>query len=275
MVMKTITFITILLFCTISFSQIRINEVDVDQAGTDVTEFVEILSDSPNFSLEGYIVVFYNGTDNESYKTVDLNGYVTDPDGFFIIGGSATPGVDIAIGNSNTIQNGPDAIAIYQDEPSNFPNGTLVTATNLIDAIVYGTNDDDDPELLAGLNQTVQYDEDLNGNSETESIQSNGAGSFCINLPTLRGANACVLGLNQSQTDVFKIYPNPATKGYVNITSKFGGAKNVTIFDVLGKQVLKTILNGDRLDISALNSGIYILKIEQGKTSTAKKLVVK
>ena len=275
MVMKTITFIASLLFCTVSFSQIRINEVDVDQTGTDVNEFVEILSDSPNFSMDGYIVVFYNGSDDESYKTVDLTGYSSDSEKFLILGGSGIPDVDIVIGTSNAIQNGPDAIAIYQDSASNFPNGTPVTSVNLIDAIVYGTNDDDDPELLAGLNQTVQYDEDLNGNKDTESIQSNGAGSFCVNLPTLRAENACVLGINQSLIDRFKIYPNPATNGYLYINSKISGLKSVSIFDVLGKQVIKTTLNGERLDISALKSGVYILKIEQGKTSITKKLVVK
>jgi len=273
--MKTITLIAILLFCTISFSQVRINEVDVDQSGTDVTEFVEILSDSPNFSLEGYLVVFYNGTDDESYKTVDLNGYVTDSDGFFIIGGNGIPGVDIAIGTSNTIQNGPDAIAIYQDDASNFPNGTPVTNANLIDAIVYGTNDDDDPELLTGLDQTVQYDEDLNGNSEEESIQNDGAGSFCVKPPTIRTVNTCILGVDELQVDTFRIYPNPATNGYLYINSKINGSKNISVFDILGKLVVKTTLNGDRLDISALHSGVYILKIEQGKTSTTKKLVIK
>lgn len=273
--MKKITFIASLLLYTISFSQIRINEVDVDQEGTDVTEFVEILSDSPNFSLEGYIVVFYNGTDDESYKRVDLTGYVTDSEGFFIIGSSATPGVDISIGTSNTIQNGPDAIAIYQDEVSNFPNGTPVTNVNLIDAIVYGTNDDDDHELLAGLDQTVQYDEDLNGNKDTESMQNDGSGSFCVDVPTLRATNACILSIGESKADVFNIYPNPASNGYVYITSKVSGAKNISIFDVLGKQVLKNSLSGERLDISALNSGIYIMKIEQGKTSATKKLIVK
>ncbi|MBK5212586.1 MAG: T9SS type A sorting domain-containing protein [Flavobacteriaceae bacterium] len=273
--MKTIIFIASLLFCTVSFSQLRINEVDVDQTGTDVSEFVEILSDSPNFSLDGYIVVFYNGSDDESYKTVDLTGYSTDSEKFLILGGSGIPDVDIVIGTSNAIQNGPDAIAIYQDSASNFPNGTPVTSVNLIDAIVYGTNDEDDPELLAGLNQTVQYDEDLNGNKDTESIQSDGAGSFCVNLPTLRAENACVLGINQSLIDRFKIYPNPATNGYLYINSKINGVKIISVFDVLGKQVIKTTLNGERLDISALKSGVYILKIEQGKTSATKKLVVK
>ncbi|AFL81058.1 hypothetical protein Aeqsu_1573 [Aequorivita sublithincola DSM 14238] len=83
------------------------------------------------------------------------------------------------------------------------------------------------------------------------------------------------IGVSDFSKDQFAVYPNPATKGYVNITSKVSGAKNISIFDVLGKQVIKTTLNSDRLDISALNSGVYILKIEQGKTSTTKKLVVK
>jgi hypothetical protein len=274
MVMKKITLIASVLFYSISFSQISINEVDVDQKGTDVTEFVEILSESPNFSLENYIVVFYNGTNDESYRTVDLIGYVTDSEGFFIIGSNGTPGVDISIGSSNSIQNGPDAIAIYEDVATNFPNGTPVTNVNLIDAIVYGTGDDDDPELLAGLDQTVQYDEDLNGSSETESMQSDGTGGFCIAFPTLRATNSCVLGIGETNSEMFKVFPNPAKNGFVDITSKINGPKTISIFNVLGKQVVKTNLFGNRLDISALNSGVYILKIEQGKSSSTKKLVV-
>ncbi len=86
--------------------------------------------------------------------------------------------------------------------------------------------------------------------------------------------NGEVAGINDQVSGQFSIYPNPATKGFVNISSKVSGAKTISIFDVLGKQVVKTTLNGERLDISALNSGIYILKIEQGKASTTKKLVI-
>lgn len=81
--------------------------------------------------------------------------------------------------------------------------------------------------------------------------------------------------VNDNAADLFSVYPNPATKGFVNITSKVAGAKKVAIFDVLGKQVVNTSLLGSRLDISTLNSGVYIVKIEQGKAATTKKLVVK
>ncbi len=273
--MKKLILLTSVLFYAFSFSQIQINEVDVDQTGTDTTEFIEISSDTPNFPLDGYLVVLYNGTDDQSYKTINLAGYTTDPNGFFIIGSNNIPNADITIGNSNIIQNGPDAIAIYQDDAANFPNGTAVTSTNLIDAIVYGTDDDDDIGLLDGLLQTIQYDEDLNGNKDAESIQNDGFDSFCVDLPTLRSPNSCVLGVPEMQSESIKIYPNPVTKGFVNITSNVRGIKNISIYDVLGKQIINILMHGEKLAISALRSGIYILKIEQGKTTTSKKLIVK
>lgn len=83
-----------------------------------------------------------------------------------------------------------------------------------------------------------------------------------------------VVGINDQVASQFSVYPNPA-KTFVNISSKVSGVKNISVFDVLGKQVINTTLSGERLDISALNSGVYILKIEQGKASTTKKLIVK
>lgn len=190
--MKKITFILAFLCSSFIFGQaVVINEVDADQTTTDTEEFLELYTSTPNTSLDGYIVVFYNGSNDTSYTTVDLNGFSTDANGYFIIGGDAVTGVDIALGADNVIQNGADAIAIYQDSAANFPNGTAVTATNLIDAIVYGTSDPDDAELLAGLNQTIQYDENLNGNKDTESLQRRPDNTFCTALPTLRDDNVC------------------------------------------------------------------------------------
>lgn len=83
------------------------------------------------------------------------------------------------------------------------------------------------------------------------------------------------MSTNDQSTNLFSVYPNPASNGYVNISSKISGEKNVSIFDVLGKEIIKTKMLGETLNISALSRGIYILKVEQGKTSTTVKLVVK
>ena len=41
-----------------TYSQVVINELDADTPGTDTKEFLELKSVSPNFSLNGYVVVF-------------------------------------------------------------------------------------------------------------------------------------------------------------------------------------------------------------------------
>lgn len=273
--MKKITLIASLFAATSSFAQLIINEVDADQTGTDTTEFLELKSDTPNFAMDGYVVVLFNGSNDTSYTAVDLTGFSTDANGFFIIGSDATPGVDIALGPDNTIQNGADAIAIYTGTAADFPNGTPVTSTNLVDAIVYGTSDDDDPELLAGLGETVQYDENLNGQKDIESLQLDGNGSFCTAAPTLRATNSCpTAGVNDFNNKQFTISPNPA-QGFLNITSPLAGEKKVVIYDVLGKQVMNATVTAERMNINQLNSGVYIVQITQGTISETKKLVVK
>ena len=204
--MKKIYFLlfTFLFTAATSFGQVVINEIDVDTPGSDTAEYVELKA-APNTSLDGYIVVFFNGGPDTSYGTWDLTGKTTDANGFFILANTAlVSGTDIDLppGGSGYIQNGADAIAIYQDAAANFPDGTAPTASNLIDAIVYGTSDGDDAELLAGLGETVQYDENLNSAKDTESLQLNAAGTaYETKAGTFRDENdAAVCDLSLTST---------------------------------------------------------------------------
>lgn len=72
-------------------------------------------------------------------------------------------------------------------------------------------------------------------------------------------------------------YPNPVTNGKIYITSKNATAKEVTIYDVLGKLVLQTNLNVNSKEISvnALNPGVYIIRIKEGDATATRKLIVK
>ena len=70
-------------------SQIVINELDTDTPSTDTQEFIELKSDTPNYSLNNFVIVLFNGSDsggNSSYFTIDLNGYSTDVNGLLLIG---------------------------------------------------------------------------------------------------------------------------------------------------------------------------------------------
>ena len=75
--------------------------------------------------------------------------------------------------------------------------------------------------------------------------------------------------------DGLSIYPNPVTGGKVYISSTKNQEKEIEIFNVLGKPVQKTRIRGKELDVSRLTSGIYILKIKEGKARATKKLVVR
>ena len=70
-------------------------------------------------------------------------------------------------------------------------------------------------------------------------------------------------------------YPNPVSNGKIFITSKSAIDKEVTIFDVLGKKVLQTILNARELNISNLSPGVYIIKIKENDATATRKLIVK
>ena len=189
---KTITLIFISFFYINTYSQLFINEIDSDTDSVDQLEFIEIKSESPNFSLDGYIIVLFNGSSNgsdSSYLAIDLNGFQTDLNGLFLIGNNnVSPSAQIIVPN-NSIQNGADAVAIYQAPLSDFPNSTLATTTNLVDALVYDTSDSDDENLMQLLGVNIQINENENGNKDFESIQRSNNGSYFIDTPTPREVN--------------------------------------------------------------------------------------
>lgn len=180
------------LFIGIPFlnAQIVINELDCDTPGVDNKEFIELKSDAPNTSLDGYILVFFNGSTSggdSSYFNIELDGYTTDENGLFLIGSdSVTPFPQLLI-SASVIQNGADAVALYQGNNSDFPEGTLATQTNLIDALVYDTNDSDDTGLMTLLGVTQQINEGSGNN--TNSIQRLNDGSYVSTTPTPRQVN--------------------------------------------------------------------------------------
>jgi hypothetical protein len=72
-----------------------------------------------------------------------------------------------------------------------------------------------------------------------------------------------------------KIVPNPAINNSVTITSSFNEDIEVLVFDMLGKQISSQKLYNNKLDVSVLKSGMYLLKISQKGKTTTKKLVIK
>ena len=174
-----------------AFGQFVINEIDSNTPSTDMLEFVEIYDGgSGNTSLDGHVLVLFNGSDDASYAAFDLTGGVTNGDGFFVIGSVSEADMPFPGSASGRIQNGADAVALYTGSVADFPGDTPATTTNLIDAIVYDTSDADDAELLAVFGE-AQINENGGGDDDNESIQRNpdGSSSFSTALPTPGSSN--------------------------------------------------------------------------------------
>ena len=153
---------------------VLINEVDSDTPSYDVLEFIELYDGGTgNTALDGLVVVLFNGSDDLSYTPAfDLDGYTTNADGYFVIG--SVPGADLYVdpGSQGWLQNGTDAVALYLGDEVDFPNDSAISTENLLDAIVYDTNDSDDAALLALLNAgQPQVNEDGSGDKDNHSNQ--------------------------------------------------------------------------------------------------------
>ena len=82
-----------------------------------------------------------------------------------------------------------------------------------------------------------------------------------------------LLGADDFSGDVFSVFPNPVVNT-LNIKSAIA-VDNVTIYDVLGKQVLS--VNPDAIspsvDMSALSSGAYLVNVTIGNASKTIKIL--
>ena len=195
--MKRILSILLVCISIYSWSQVLvINELDCDNPSTDTEEFVEIKSQTPNFSTDGYVLVFFNGSTNggdSSYLTIDLSGFTTDSNGLLVIGSTEVSPYPQVLMAQNLIQNGADAVAIYEASPDDFPEGTVATITNLVDVLLYDTSDADDLTLIDIFNDDPNFAsiQQINEGSSgsVNSIQRNNDGTYFTATPTPRQLN--------------------------------------------------------------------------------------
>jgi endonuclease I len=186
---KKILFFISLFFSFIPYAQVVINELDADTPSTDNLEFIELKSSIPNFSLDGYVLVFFNGSttglSSNSYYSLDLDGQTTDVNGIIHFGSSQVSPTPRIIIQSSIIQNGPDAIGLYIGNSTDFPLNTSAHNNGLIDAIAYTNSTTVQPTtLMSILNIPVCTNENQTNLASAISIQRKNDGTFEVKTPT-------------------------------------------------------------------------------------------
>ncbi len=79
---------------------------------------------------------------------------------------------------------------------------------------------------------------------------------------------------NQDSLDSFEfsIYPNPVSRGQLNINVQGVDADTYTIYNLLGQTVRSGTFNST-LDVSNLDAGVYMIEVTVGTTSMNKRFI--
>lgn len=108
-----------------------------------------------------------------------------------------------------------------------------------------------------------------------QSDSSQNEGILLDNLTIAQSFNETLSNSNyEVNHNLLSLYPNPTKTGFVTIKSNQMGVVQAQVFDLLGKEVINTAVNNERLDVSNLNAGVYVVKLTQNKNTSTKKLII-
>ncbi len=112
-------------------------------------------------------------------------------------------------------------------------------------------------------------------------VQASSTSTPTIIIDEIRVANNWDAAIGSSlATDAFNadagfnMYPNPVSNGILHFTSSTNLEKNVTIFNILGQEMLETKTTNQAINISNLSKGTYLVKITEAGISATKKLII-
>uniref|UniRef100_A0A3Q4IEX8 Si:ch211-183d21.1 n=1 Tax=Neolamprologus brichardi TaxID=32507 RepID=A0A3Q4IEX8_NEOBR len=117
-----------------------INELNTDTPGAaEDGEYIELWHPSGRrVSLQDIWILLFSAHNNKPYREISLSGHFTTSKGYFLLGSDRlVPAPSLRL-PPNTIQNGPDAVALYRSPfgpPSAAQRG--IPTKGLLDAVVY------------------------------------------------------------------------------------------------------------------------------------------
>ncbi|XP_057682474.1 uncharacterized protein si:ch211-183d21.1 [Corythoichthys intestinalis] len=117
-----------------------INELNTDTPGAaEDGEYIELWHPSGRrVSLQGIWILLFSAHNNKPYREISLSGHFTTAKGYFLLGSDRlVPAPSLRL-PPNTIQNGPDAVALYRS-PNGPPSAQQrgIPTKGLLDAVVY------------------------------------------------------------------------------------------------------------------------------------------
>jgi hypothetical protein len=110
---------------------------------------------------------------------------------------------------------------------------------------------------------------EFSGTGENDDDTSQGAATN----PWPIGTFTTTLGLNNFDSTSIIIYPNPVSNGVLTVKSSTTADLEVQLFNMLGQRVLTSKALGS-INVSDLNTGVYLVRVIQGASFITKKIVI-
>ncbi len=245
-----------------------------DEAGNESgfsNQDCEMTTDNGSGSSDCLTETFENlGTSSGSYSIVNWTG---DQGGSWSATDSRT---DQTLNNRTiTVRNG-----VLTLPTTSGGIGTLTVTTQRVFGGSSGTFNVNVNGTLVG---TIDYDDTVQTitipninveNSVSVVIDSNSGGSsHRVSFDDL--SYTCYSALSVEEFDIanVKLHPNPVKNNLI-VDLQLNIKTTVEIYDILGKRVFNRAINStSTLNLQALNTGIYIVKITQNNATLSKKLI--
>ena len=192
---------------------------------------------------------------------------------------------DFTMTGNNQVQN-PQVVTLsdyitnhddYESELIQFDNVTIDAGsdTEFQSSTNYDVTDGTDTVVLRTAFSAI-----VGETIPTGAVNITGIGSEYNGTPQIfpRDINDIVdaNAISENNIDGLEVYPNPVINKQVFVRSTSSDAKQIIIYNVLGKTVYQTeINNGQAINVGQLKAGIYMMKIIENGQVGLQKLIIK
>jgi hypothetical protein len=237
----------------------------------------------PQTASEYYSMLSSHWKDNSNY-TYGGTGHISNPGSVgseckFVFPGASDPlnwGTSCQYPNGGFNQNG-----LYWDEVSagNYPGDRRSLSTTgpftfapgevqSIDVAYVYARDNDTSDMISALDIM---------NQRIDTIRNRVVRGEIINLPSYS------VGISEKENEAFEfaVFPNPSSDNKINIDLRKlipEGEITYQIKDIMGRSIQFGKLSAGKintLEIGNLRSGIYVIMVKQGNTSSVQKLMIR
>jgi len=220
-------------------------------------EFIELINNSNAvLDISGYTI-----SDASQLRHTFPVATIIPANGVLVVFGGGTPTGDF----------GGAMVQVSSEGDLNFSNsGDIITIKNGNQDVVI-MYDSSSTGINHGDNQSVTRSPDITG----DFVLHTTANANLLFSPGLK-VDGSTLATQTFEIDNLGLFPNPvkASDGFVKITTASNKEVTVTVFNVLGKQISNQKVINNKLNISNLTKGFYLLQISQENSKSVKKLLI-